>query len=55
VAHHVWTLTWDQIWMLPLMNLHNLVKIRWSVIDKKSYVEKIDQDFAPCQIAEEFP
>jgi hypothetical protein len=31
------------------------VKIRRSAIDKKNVVEKIDQDFAPYQIAEEFP
>ena len=28
VSHHVCGLTWDQIWMLPLLNLNNLVKIR---------------------------
>jgi hypothetical protein len=28
VARRVCALTWDQIWMLPLVNLHNLVKIR---------------------------
>ena len=55
VARRVCALTWDQIWTLPLLNLHNLVKIRRSAIDKKNYVEKIDQDFAPYQIAEEFP
>jgi hypothetical protein len=55
VARRVCGLTWDQIWTLPLLNLHNLVKIRRSTQDKKNYVEKIDQDFAPYQIAEEFP
>ena len=55
VALRVCGLTWDQIWTLPLLNLHNLVKIRRSSVDKKNYVEKIDQDFAPYQIAEEFP
>jgi hypothetical protein len=55
VAKRVCAHTWDQIWTLPLLNLHNLVKIRRSTIDKNNYVEKIDQDFAPYQIAEEFP
>ena len=47
--------TWDQIWTLPLLNLHNLVKIRRPAADKRNFKEKFDTDFAPYEIAEEFP
>ena len=47
--------TWDQIWTLPLLNLHNLVKIRRPARDKKNYKEKFENVFAPYEIAEEFP
>jgi hypothetical protein len=55
VARGVLSLTWDAIWGLPLLNLHNLVKHRRCAQDKRNYVEKLDADFAPYQIAEEFP
>jgi hypothetical protein len=55
VAQRVCSITWAQIWTLPLENLHGLVKVRRPSIDKRNYVEKVDQDFAPYQCVEQFP
>ena len=48
-------LTWDQIWTLPSINLHNLVKIRRPAADKRNYKEKFEDDLSPYEVAEEFP
>ena len=49
------TLTWDQIWGLSCLNLHNLVKIRRPAADKRNYKEKFEDELSPYEIAEEFP
>ena len=54
-AKRIQSRTWDQVWTLPLQNLHNLVEIRQATAAKCNYKEKFDQDFAPYEIAEEFP
>ena len=55
VAQRVQAQTWDQIWTLGLRNIHNLVKIRRPAADKRNFKEKFDSEFAPYEIAEEFP
>ena len=54
-ANRALTSTWDQIWTLPLLNLHNLVKIRRPAMEKRNYKEKFEHEFAPYEIAVEFP
>ena len=55
VARRIQCRTWDQVWTLPLLNLHNLVKVRRVASDKRNFKEKFGSDFAPYEIAEEFP
>ena len=55
VARRIQCQTWDQVWTLPLLNLHNLVKVRRVASDKRNFKEKFGSDFAPYEIAEEFP
>jgi hypothetical protein len=38
---------WEQIWTLPLENLHKLVKQRRQKVRKATYAEKLEAEFAP--------
>ena len=55
VARRVTTLTWDQVWPLACNNLHHLVKTRRAEHKKKNYHEKVDHEFAPYTVVEDFP
>ena len=55
VARHVTSLTWDQIWTLKCENLQQLVKTRTPANKKKNYHEKVDYEFAPYTVVEDFP
>lgn len=54
-ARRVTQLTWPQIWTLACDNLHQLVKTRRPATKKKNYHEKVDYEFAPYTVVEEFP
>ena len=46
--------SWAHIWRFPLEDLHNWVKRRQCEINKRTYKEKVDHDFAPYQAVEHF-
>jgi hypothetical protein len=54
-AKKVCSSSWEDIWPLCLKNLENLVKGRRAANNKKNYVEKLDHEFAPYTIVEEYP
>ena len=45
---------WSLIWNGRLKRVHNLVKKRASSFKKKHYVEKVDHEFAPYQVVDEY-
>ena len=55
VARRVTNLTWEQVWTLASHNLHQLVKRRVPERKKKNYHEKVDYEFAPYTVVEDFP
>jgi hypothetical protein len=46
-AQRVMSSHWEQIWTLPLENLHKLVKQRRQSVRKATYAEKLEAEFAP--------
>jgi hypothetical protein len=46
-AQRVTSSHWEQIWTLPLENLHKLVKQRRQSVRKCNYAEKLEAEFAP--------
>jgi len=54
-AKKVCSATWDQIWLAPIKNLEILVKERRASNNKKNYKEKLDHEFSPYTIVEEYP
>jgi hypothetical protein len=54
-AKKVCAASWEDIWPLCLKNLENLVKGRRAANNKKNHVEKLDHEFAPYTIVEEYP
>ena len=46
-AQRVTSSHWEQIWTLPLENLHKLVKQRRQSVRKATYAEKLEAEFAP--------
>lgn len=55
IARRVCPLTWEQIWMIPLQNLHTLVKNRRPQLKRKNYDEKVDKCFASYTAVEDYP
>jgi hypothetical protein len=49
------SLTWEQLWNLPLKNLLKYVKGRKETVRRANYMEKLDHEFAPYQAIEDFP
>jgi hypothetical protein len=47
--------SWDQIWTMRLENVQNLVKSRRAINNKKAHVEKLDHEFSPYTMVEEYP
>lgn len=47
--------SWEQIWLAPLQNLETLVKERRVSNDKKNHKEKLDHEFSPYTLVEEYP
>ena len=46
-AQRVTSNVWEQIWTLPVENLHKLVKQRRNCVRKATYAEKLEAEFAP--------
>jgi hypothetical protein len=46
-AQRVTSSVWEQIWTLPIENLHKLVKQRRNCVRKAIYAEKLEAEFAP--------
>jgi hypothetical protein len=46
---------WDQIWLGCLENLEVLVRNRRTANNKKNHVEKVDHEFSPYTVVEEYP
>jgi hypothetical protein len=55
IARRVCPLTWEQIWSIPLQNLHTLVKNRRPHQKRKNYEEKVDKCFASYTAVEDYP
>jgi hypothetical protein len=47
LAQRVTSSVWEQIWALPIKNLHKLVKQRRNCVRKATYAEKLKAEFAP--------
>jgi hypothetical protein len=54
-AKKVCSANWDQIWLAPIKNLETLVKERRASNNKKNHKEKLDHEFSPYTIVEEYP
>jgi hypothetical protein len=46
-AQHVTSSVWEQIWTLPIKNLHKRVKQRRNCVRKATYAENLEAEFAP--------
>lgn len=47
LAQRVNSLTWEQIWTVPLVELYQLVKSHHCAVDHSNYAEKLEAEFAP--------
>ena len=54
VANHTTSLNWDQIWQLGFEALENHVKERAPLVKKATYQEKINGEFAPYTVVENY-
>lgn len=54
-AKNVLNLQWDSIWMMSLDEMANHVKARAPRIKRQTYQEKVDGEFAPYIIVEQYP
>lgn len=54
-AKNVLSLHWDSIWMMGLDEMAKHVKTRAPKIKRQSYQEKVDGEFAPYLIVEQYP
>jgi hypothetical protein len=54
VAQRVSSSSWEQIWTLPLVELHRLVKNRRSAVKKSNYDEKLEAEFAPYAAVDKY-
>ena len=53
-AQRVTSSHWEQIWTLPLENLHKLVKQRRQSVRKATYAEKLEAEFAPYAAVDKY-
>jgi hypothetical protein len=53
-AQRVTSSVWEQIWTLPLENLHKLVKERRNCVRKATYAEKLEAEFAPYTAVDKY-
>jgi hypothetical protein len=53
-AQRVTSSVWEQIWTLPLVELHNLVKNRRSSVKRSNYEEKLEAEFAPYSAVDKY-
>ena len=54
-AKKVCSANWDHIWLGCLQNLEVLVKTRRAANEKRSHKEKLDHQFSPYTVVEEYP
>ena len=54
-ARNVLNLQWDSIWMMGLDKMASHVKTRAPRVKRQSYQEKVDGEFAPYVIVEQYP
>ena len=54
VSRHTINLHWEQIWQMPLDELHKLVKERAPRVKRETYQEKVTGEFAPYAIVEQY-
>ena len=54
-ARNVLNLQWDSIWMMGLDEMASHVKTRAPQVKRETYQEKIDGEFAPYLIVEQYP
>jgi hypothetical protein len=53
-AKRVSSSVWEQIWTLPLVELHRLVKNRRGAVKKSNYEEKLEAEFAPYAAVDKY-
>ena len=54
-ARNVLNLHWDSIWMMGLDEMASHVKTRAAQVKRQTYQEKLDGEFAPYMIVEQYP